>query len=41
MVLMRFINNRLAVIHDTLLDTQIDVETNNGAPFCNYFQENV
>jgi hypothetical protein len=35
-VLMRFMNDRHTILYDTTLHTQLEVQINNGIPFCKY-----
>jgi hypothetical protein len=38
-VLLKFINDRHTVLYDRNLHTQLDVEINNGVPFCKYCKQ--
>ena len=35
-VLMKFMNDRHTILYDTTLHTQLEVQINNGIPFCKY-----
>jgi hypothetical protein len=38
-VLLKFINDRHTILYDTNLHTQLDVEINNGVPYCKYYKQ--
>jgi len=38
-VLLKFINDRHITLHDTNLRTELDVEINNGVPYCKYCKQ--
>ena len=38
-VLLKFMNDRHTILYDTNLHTQLEVEINNGVPFCKYCKQ--
>lgn len=36
LILLKFVNDKHTIIHDSLLGVKIDVESNDGIPFCNH-----
>jgi hypothetical protein len=38
-VLLKFMNDRRTILYDTTLRTRLEVEINNGVPFCKYCKE--
>lgn len=36
LILLKFVNDKHTIIHDSLLGSEIDVESHEGIPFCNY-----
>jgi len=38
-VLLKFINNKHTILYDTNLRAEVDVEINQGIPYCNYCKE--
>ena len=39
MVLLKFVNDKHTILHDTHLHAEVDVEINKGIPYCKYCKE--
>jgi hypothetical protein len=39
MVLLKFVNDKHTILHDTYLQAEVDVEINKGIPYCKYCKE--